>query len=744
MSKPVQSKQDRAGNKAHQQDSSGAWCKFQTVLDVKVKYWIKGRPLMEPPMLFYFEECMLGVRHGPGDDSVSRPTSPAESSRSPSKAFGVVQAPSASPQGPAGKRDPSDSQASWVSAKLSVPPRVQVQMLADALKSDAAMNTGKALFWLCLGGVFGCFADDVASHLRKELGRSWHLMCLEVEASSRGNRGVIDFVLSRAPYVFAQTIYRLLHDGFDEDKKHFMMHAGKLIQKLTLVVHFEMTGFQLTPDSVKKGRRKLFLPRVLMNPHVNQRDFLKGQMRQTVLESQKDSKPRIMEFGRIDAPPMDEIQLEHLMTGRLLEILKRLPAAPKANGRHQLGVNSPGKLGEDLSVDRYQHLTGLGAELASKHFSTLGILASDGSVSSGVSDSEEARSSEPSDSEEFGSEPNNEDASNRQSVSRLLSNWSSKAGAKEGQEDSFSEDPDSSRPGTSPQATKRPQTSDENGVPLLDSDAMKRRRQTKVQKKPTFCAEQMMQNKEKEREQREQDKKARRLKQGQLQEKLQHEPLPAELCVRAFCTTWVSPPMQQNMTQEPDRNVLRKTKVDTFNVRMETPSISAQELKLARPSSMPDLKGTAAQSRAASKTSLEDNPSRSPKGPTGELGSSMNESTNRLPQVKNENKQHAVTMDTAGRINSKVVVERLDKQATSFRKKSFAMYLKEYDVFTGYLKMRFDEKRLRDEEDAFLRKLDKLVGGKPRRLHMPDGGVSRRPESTKGRGHGFPSLGATI
>ena len=39
------------------------------------------------------------------------------------------------------------------------------------------------------------------------------------------------------------------------------------------------------------------------------------------------------------------------------------------------------------------------------------------------------------------------------------------------------------------------------------------------------------------------------------------------------------------------------------------------------------------------------------------------------------------------------------KEVTLHRSQSFAMYTKEYDVFTGDLKQRFDEVRLRNEED---------------------------------------------
>lgn len=65
------------------------------------------------------------------------------------------------------------------------------------------------------------------------------------------------------------------------------------------------------------------------------------------------------------------------------------------------------------------------------------------------------------------------------------------------------------------------------------------------------------------------------------------------------------------------------------------------------------------------------------------------------------------------------------------------MYAKEYDVFTGDLKQRFDEKRLRHEEarkaygdglktkDAYLKKMNSMVGNSMmKKLLYPEGPAS--------------------
>jgi len=70
-------------------------------------------------------------------------------------------------------------------------------------------------------------------------------------------------------------------------------------------------------------------------------------------------------------------------------------------------------------------------------------------------------------------------------------------------------------------------------------------------------------------------------------------------------------------------------------------------------------------------------------------------------------------------LSSKVVVERLEKQAGAFRQGTFAEYVKENDIFTGDPKMRLDKKLLESEEDAALTEAEELIGGEPkRRLRM--------------------------
>jgi len=66
-------------------------------------------------------------------------------------------------------------------------------------------------------------------------------------------------------------------------------------------------------------------------------------------------------------------------------------------------------------------------------------------------------------------------------------------------------------------------------------------------------------------------------------------------------------------------------------------------------------------------------------------------------------------------LNHTTVVDRLEAQAKAFRQTTFAEYMKENDIFTGVSKVRFDEKRLRTEEEAELRKAHLLVGGPAKR-----------------------------
>ena len=48
------------------------------------------------------------------------------------------------------------------------------------------------------------------------------------------------WILSTAPYLFAQVIFRMYFDGFPEDRHMVMNHSTNFINNIMLVIHFEM------------------------------------------------------------------------------------------------------------------------------------------------------------------------------------------------------------------------------------------------------------------------------------------------------------------------------------------------------------------------------------------------------------------------------------------------------------------------------------------------------------------------
>merc|ERR1719375_1072828 len=126
-----------------------------------------------------------------------------------------------------------------------------------------------------------------------------------------------DWCLGALPFVFAQAVYRLLCDAFEDDRKHFVSQADKLLDKLCLVMHFEVTGFQATAETVRKARKKLFLSRVLINPQQDLFESEAAKKREIMLETQMSkTKDRPLAFGDQDSKPLEETQLEHVMQGR--------------------------------------------------------------------------------------------------------------------------------------------------------------------------------------------------------------------------------------------------------------------------------------------------------------------------------------------------------------------------------------------------------------------------------------------
>merc|ERR1712190_263568 len=56
-------------------------------------------------------------------------------------------------------------------------------------------------------------------------------------------------------------------------------------------------------------------------------------------------------------------------------------------------------------------------------------------------------------------------------------------------------------------------------------------------------------------------------------------------------------------------------------------------------------------------------------------------------------------------------MQRLETMSKIFRQQAFGEYMKEYDIFTGEKKSRFNDKQLHEEESTYVRNMEGMVGG---------------------------------
>jgi len=224
-------------------------------------------------------------------------------------------------------------------------------------------------------------------------------------------------------------------------------------------------------------------------------------------------------------------------------------------------------------------------------------------------------------------------------------------------------------------------------------------------------------------EQHEVEAKLKRYRLDAIQNMLSSETLKPELCSKELNTTWVSPAMKSLILDASDRQVLRKTAAESYDLKM------ASNLNLSRPLSQPALTRRHRKIEVRGKEAAGDPKERkmsttmdslpSPMGGTGStvFGHTRASMGSTSYRVQGE----SLVLEPPQSLSTKVANARLESEVKAFRQQSFAIYMKEYDVFTGALKQRFDEKRLRDEEVSYLTKMDQLVGGGPMRLLLPAG-----------------------
>lgn len=671
---------------------ANSWSGKASIFDLEVTHVGEEASV---PTTTYLEEASMGLRHGLGD--------------------------------PRMRKRPGSADPKPLSPKGGKPNNAElVTILSECLKLESAAATCRALFWINLGTLFQLMSETVLEGYRKELGRQWHLFNLEVSHKLR--KDAHEWILTAVPVVCGQAIYRLLCDGFQGDRKLFVAHGKKLVTKIGLVIHYELTGFQPNVDLVRQARRRLFLPSLIQAPHANQENLLRGQRRQELLDQNSSEGPRPLCFGNVEATGTEETQLEHVLQGRadrLMALMSRTPSAAK-------GSSIVKEVPPELSVDRYEDLSMIGMELLDSHLAAIsgpahGNASEDDTDGSPYDFDQASRCSSPvshspPDSPKLGGKTI---AFSFPFESTII--LSPARGSQKAKDDCLQSTAASALSLRSDRVSSTPST------------AQRFRVKAKTVGRLSFlCSSSSLQ--------REEEAKLKRQRLDALEGFITSESVPESCNSKELNTTWVSPTVKSLVPDAASRDVLAKTKADTFLVKMKTSPT------MVRPLSTPALRSLQkdgnskiktrpaerpADAATVSQVSLKDDGSTAGSslkfvkgnhydaslGSSTSLGSALKGGLPKLGDV-------TVNLDGPSNISSKVVISRLENDSKAFCAQSFSMYLKEHDVFTGTIKQRFDDKRLRDEESACLRKMQLLLGGPPMRLNFPGG---LRPIRSAGR-----------
>jgi hypothetical protein len=216
-------------------------------------------------------------------------------------------------------------------------------------------------------------------------------------------------------------------------------------------------------------------------------------------------------------------------------------------------------------------------------------------------------------------------------------------------------------------------------------------------------------------------------------------PLPQELCQRKVSTSWVSPAVTRLYGDDGDRNVMRKSPSESFQLGMASPKL------IARPASAPTKvsKPLDVSQRSTQGASMRRNQGKEETGSTilscsaGTRGGTIAAQQSplalsadtthggaprqrgtllsRVPSASNTGlgEQVAETMSLEVKpISTAAATQRLELMSQQFQKQTFGEYMKDYDIFTGDKKTRLNEKRLFEEERGYVSEMEKMVGGR--------------------------------
>mmetsp|Transcript_22549 Transcript_22549/g.59530 ORF Transcript_22549/g.59530 Transcript_22549/m.59530 type:complete len:783 (-) Transcript_22549:203-2551(-) len=758
-------------------EQEASWTRgVRSVLDVNIEPE-KAFPIQpDPPVGRYLEEVMIGMKGGLGDpaaDAMRQRTETMEKTKSMRSTHNGDGEPMAHSKSiverrrgvviEEGDQTLAGGLSSALSEELAKVRAERMNLLGEILDDDPAKDCCRALFWLVLGGMFrNTVHVNVMQRFREVLGEGWTAIARELQANPLlhgRDRPVKDWVIGSMPFVFAQAIFRLMCDGFPDDRKHLVAQADELVVRAVYVVHFELLGFQIVADTVRRSRKRLFLKQAARNPYMDQREVLKGQKQQKLLDSDSNANGPLV-FGNLEGNPLQENQLEHILKAHK-ETLTAWNAA-KDKGK-ALPLETP--VPNELSVDRYEGVSGVGVHLFDSHMQLMcrasgddpsemegkahfieAFLKIDVDGSGGIDEYEMSTALQnlgfnmTQDQVKQMIDEVDDDGNGEVGLKeflRIMANLESAGGGDEESHDSGSahghkghdegeEDSDldidanlEDAGGGDEDAPKSPKSRDNT------KDADEGKDMKKMWKKGISVAK--LANAGVAGRGQSKRERERKQKQEALMKKTVTEPLPKELMTRELTTTWVSPPMMRKV-KAPDRLMLRKTPAETYHVSMavgvqrsaSTPALDSQRQAMGRSMGSP------------SKGSKEEG------GLAGRSSFSTSATTGSLPMLRTKPMQPAqfkvqeqaegdevIVLHPPVRLAGKMVMSRLENEGRAFQQKSFSHYVKEADVMSGGKKQQFDGSRLKNEEFAYIQKVGGLVGGVPKKLIPPETMLAR-------------------
>jgi len=710
------------------------------VLDVDVRANSQLPIQPDPPVARYLEEVPIGMKGGQGDQAAEATRARMEATKSTinSSAASTIGDPVVHRKGVAdrraeeeakGKNTVGDLKAALFEELAGVRAE-RMELLNTIIEDDPAEECCRALFWLVMGGIYpDRIHDEVAGRLRVILGEGWTAIARVLQANPLlhgRDRPVKDWVIGCMPYVFVQAIFRLMCDGFPEDRKYLVSQADHLVTRVCFVVHYELFGFQIVADTARRARKKLFLKSCFRTPYADQREVLKGQKQLKLLESDNTANGPLA-FGNMEGNSLQENQLDHVMQAHRTFMEEWNFAKEKGK---PLPLDSP--VPDDLTVDRYDGVSGVGVSLFEQHMQLMAKAAGDDSEamagkahyieaflrididgSGGIDEYEMSTALQ-----NLGFALTNDQV--RQMIDEVDDDGNGEVGLQEflkimtNLENAGEDEEDDENQGG--QEGEEGEEGSEDG----DDDGSPRNKDASTSKaknpKSAFALANMNDltsggGRAKSKRERE-----RKQKLDSLMKKIVSEPLKAELMQKQINTTWVSPGMMRKVKAD-DRLVLKKTPAETYHVSMVVPE---------RTLTTPFLNAH----RLAHKSST---------GAIGGLGRSGG-ATGSLPALNSRKNEKAaaaqagtgpaegeevVWLHPPERLQSRKVLTRLENEGKAFQHTSFSNYVKEADVMSGGTKQHLDDQKLGNEEKTYIRKVGTLVRGQPKKLIPPETMLAR-------------------